>query len=328
MHLESAPPVVSAGEDLPPATATAASNAAAEPIDGLRIGALILLILLTHAWIMAQTDLDGSILALIDGGAAIASVVFHFARKRTLVHLKRFGRSAVRWLTRDEMLITAYAVFLIFGSIFSSVTVFSSGAGDVGSVTLGTEGSSDLSSEKLTAGETEVRFYRFTNPFGRPLYLDVHGYQRHSFDLYPWIPSRIRVAKDLQLSPSLLIRVPDELFTFVVGGRIELSDGVNVIAEGPVAAESASILVGEQRHIPDSFTEAFKRELTAARENEEMTAKRLDSWLAPVPAKSSVSISSGMHLRARFLGPGELAARDFVVGDDVVQDIRLRAAQK
>jgi len=312
--------VAPAGEAAPPPNPASVPppKPVPEPVGPLRFAALIVLVLLVNAWIVAHTDLDAAIGAIIEVVVAVVAAAAEFGPKR---YVHRFGRQVLWRLTQREVLIPAYAIFLIGGSVISSVAVYSAGAGEIGSVKVGSEGSKRFTEEKLTAADPDAHFYRFTNPFGRPLYLEVRGYARHSFDLYPWFPRRIRVARDLALSPSLLIRVPDHVFALATGASIELQ-GCPAVA---VSDREASVLFGEPRPIPDPLLAAFNRELAAEQEPADTTAKRIEAWLAALPARPPFSITPGMRLRARLVGPdgGEIASREFIVGEEPIQDIRL-----
>ncbi|NIM16543.1 MAG: hypothetical protein GTO45_31405, partial [Candidatus Aminicenantes bacterium] len=78
-----------------------------------------------------------------------------------------------------------------------------------------------------------------------PYYLEVKGFQRYSFDLYPWIGKKIRISEDLEVSPSILVRVPADSLGMISKGKIVVTAGEKVIAQKETQQDKGALLIGD-----------------------------------------------------------------------------------
>ncbi|MCK5609823.1 hypothetical protein KAR91_48575, partial [Candidatus Pacearchaeota archaeon] len=158
---------------------------------------------------------------------------------------------------------------------------------------------------------------------GQAFYLEVEGYLRHSFDLYPWVGKKVRVVKDLSISPSILIRVPIGVQLFLPKGKIVVVSNDSVIAESKTNARQGSIIVGHNVSIPNAFVEKWKRELIADKVEESAAALSLLTWQQPKAVPSSERLFPGKTIVVKFLIEGNKikASNKFKIGSEEIQDV-------
>jgi hypothetical protein len=241
-----------------------------------------------------------------------------------------FGAELRQWFLlflRTPVLVVLYGLLLVGGSFISSVTVMSSGAGEQMDVRLSQEGRAQArgASGVLHGADDVVRLMRFTTPFGRAFYLDVDGYLRYSFDLYPWVGKKVRVSSDLAIAPSVLIRVPFGQQSHLDKGAVVVKLDGEVIAEMTTRQGQGSVIVGPCPRVPNEFTERWRTELLAEGVEGRPFYACLLGWQYPGLARPSVPLAPGMVLEAEFfIDPNDPIARaEFGVGSERIKDILL-----
>lgn len=319
-----------------------------------RIILFSLFFLMVNFWSLHHLGAKATHFLIANGPLALVTIANFLAPLFSKKETQKFKKKARRWFfffIKTPILIFLYGFFFIAGSFVSSVTVMSSGVPDEISINLSIEGQSEhhrqindfdnvppekkaqeKRSKNLIGPNGIVRFIKFTYPFGRPYFLEAKGYLRHSFDLYPWIGKKIRVTKDLSISPSILIRVPAELQALLAKGKIEVTFNNEVIAEEFTNARQGSILVGPYKDIPNSFVDRWKTELIVVEEDSPKAAAiSLLAWLHPIKTPSKVTIFPGMTLEAKYLTLEEqkiTAWAKFQVSPVKIQDILLETKEQ
>ena len=306
-----------------------------------RLAALVFLILAINAWLAGHLGVDLKSLLGVEAALALIAALRKPLRKGDQKQIDHLASKSLYFLLSDTFLILSALLTVIVMSLISSVTVVASGINNVGEVRLAPEASIAAAKEKLTRGEDVVRFVRFASPFGRPFYLAVAGHRRYSFVLYPVVPKIIRVNADLELTPSILIRVPYPHID-LVGGQIEVyrSDDQQRIASAPTTANSASLLLGTDVPVPESLIGGWQRQLSASQVSTNAQAAPIDAWMNPqrnseFPAAGERH--AGERLFALFKNEREKAAKrldtysataDFTIRDAPFQDVLLRPKAK
>lgn len=313
-----------------------------------------LFLLMVNSWSIHHLGTKATHFLIANGPLALVAIANFLSPLFRENETQRFIEKTRRWFfffLKTPVLIFLYGFFFIAGSFISSVTVMSSGVPDEISIKISAEGQSvyyrqiddfnnmppqreaqKKNSKALTGPSDVVRFIKFTNPLGRPYFLEAKGYLRYSFDLYPWIGKKIRVAKDMSISPSILIRVPVELQALLSKGKIEVTFNNEVIAEELTNVRQGSILVGPYKDIPNSFVDRWKTELIVVEEDSPKAAAiSLLAWLHPLKTPSTKSIFPGMTLEAKFLTQEEqkiTAWAKFQVSPVKIQDILLEIKEQ
>jgi hypothetical protein len=217
-------------------------------------------------------------------------------------------------------------VCLVLGATISSVTVLADGELETAAVRLAAEGTGaegEKAKKRLSGPDSVVTFLALTTPFGRPYYVEVDGYIRESFDLYPLVGKKIRVRRDLSVSPSLLVRVPTGKHALLRVGaiRIRIDKGKEETVD--LKDGSASLLVGRRSGIPELFYERWKLEMIALGMQEPVSARSILQWSNATFFKRT--LKRGMILKAQFLDAnGKVHAEaKTTLSDDKISDVLL-----
>lgn len=297
-----------------------------------RLLVFAVLYFLINSWCIHHLGKNVLKLSLINAIAVILSFISYLERihRGEENQVKEIRRKGLLLLLETRVLIVLICLFFIWGSMYTSVTVMASGLKENKTVTLVREGRELGSGDQRNLNDPDAieRFGKFVSPFGSSFYLEVDGYIRYSFEVFPWLGKKIRVAEDLIPSPSLIIRVP-----VVFGaqdlqhGRIALYSGDDEIAGRDTNVDKWALLVGRELAIPDSFRQRWRLELFAIKDMTETIASRtLLRWQNPLTFKKpSESLKPEKSLIAKFLaGDGSILARvKFIVSSEKLQDILL-----
>ena len=289
---------------------------------------LALLIFIINVWCMYHLGDYSWKLAAANGPILLIAVVKFLSKvftKKESEKLSVIFRGWARFWLKLPVLIVLFFLFFVLSTLVSSVTIMSSGLSERVKVHLFSEGKTARVSVKTLEGPNDIeRFIRFTSPFGRSFYLDVEGYQRYSFDLFPWLGKRVRIKEDLNVTPSLLLRIPTGVGMHLPRGRVVVYADSEEIATGKTSTKNGALLVGRNVPIPSSFVERWKLELVAMGiTSQEAAATSLLIWQNPAVTKPSAPIIPGSILVVKFLThQGKVKARArFAVGTEKIQDI-------
>lgn len=293
----------------------------------------VVLIFLVNTWTLHHFDRNLWNLPIVNGLLVLIAIGKFMLKSWGKNRQKEFSqiiRRILYFFLEPPVLALFFGLFILASLLISSVTVLSSGLVENAGVYLSPEGqrSSNKNSkdnDKLEGPSTVIRFTRFTTPFGRPFYLEVEGFIRYSFDLYPWTGKTVRVTQDLQAEPSILIRIPTEVFDVVSRGKLEILLGGNRMPDMKCVVGSGSILIGRDISLPPSFKENWKMQILAAgNTNEVQTATYLSAWQNPQKINPDVSLMPGMKIEARLkIGDVVLARAEFQIGEEKIQDIKM-----
>lgn len=255
---------------------------------------------------------------------------------------RAFGKT-IRAAASVPVLVVLYLAALVPGSLFSSVTVMAAGEPGEREVRVWAEGGSNdgnaataKKKETLKGDDGVVHFVVFTNPFGRPYALDVDGYQRSSFDLFPWVGARIRITLDLRRAPTVLVRVPVIKHSILPGATVELlevTDGGAVSlctqALDPDGKVHGSVFFGRPVAIPAEIVSRWERELRVGGLIPERPGfdRAILNWRRALAASCRLSLRPNMRLEARLRSrSGEVhASSAFRVTSEPLQDIMMHA---
>ena len=267
----------------------------------LRLLVLGLMIGLAESW--CQHHLDLSLRALWRANIvvvvlAIVVSVFMMIRGKEAWHGLR--RVLVLKIVSGPVLVSAALIMAFVGSTVSSIEVTGARAGrsrrvhaypePVGTVAPEPR---DRDTRKLT-GETPVaRFVRFTTPFGRPYALDVDGYQLHFIDLFPGKGVRIRAERDLELAPTVLVRVPSSKKSLLTGGRIELwqheEGACRFLGSVDTKTNAGAAFFGRRVLLPSDITAVWNMQLSASNLDDAARSRVYLSWMWPLLVENTAT---------------------------------------
>lgn len=324
-----------------PVVDTAILQRELEPHLARRLPVLAALLVLAHTWIQQHLDVSLGKQLLAVGGIGLLLPLLRAVWKVIRADFERDLRVAAvagaRFLLASGTLTLLALLIVVPGTMISSVTVIAAGTpGPVGFRVLAegharADASTALPEQEQLEGPAAVRrLLAWTRPLGSAYYVEVEGYQRHSFDLYPWAGARIRVAEDLKRLPSVLVRVPPAVQALLESGRIELHAlegdvrGAKV-AEAPTDPTRGAALFGHPLQIPQAFVESWKRQLEAEGIEGRSLARSLSAWERPVTARTARALDVDSVLEATFVSrSGDVRARARLrIGRDPLIDVLL-----
>jgi hypothetical protein len=239
---------------------------------------------------------------------------------------------------RTPVLGLLLALLVVAGSMVSSVTVLAAGTHDALPVTVRRESGvrtqvadanrgfpAAVRSVNLAATANEVRLLMLTNPFGAACVIEVEGYQPYSFDLYPWIGKRVRVDRDLEHAPSLLVRVPLGLHSQLPGGRLELWSADEKLAATDTADLRGSVLFGRELALDRGRLADWEHELRMSGAEGSALSRGYLAWRRPLVVPIKPALAAGMKLEGRFISrSGALqASAGFTLTRAPLQDVLL-----
>lgn len=224
------------------------------------------------------------------------------------------------------VLFVLYAFIVCVGNFLTTVTVYGEATDRGSEVRLTREGSSRSGrTAKLEDDEATAHFFALTNPFGMLYSLDVSGYVKHSFELFPWTGSRIRVS-DLQPVPTMFFRLgsPPQFFNH---GKFEIVVGRDTIVAAIGNNNRGALMLGKRIALPQSWKESWDRELDRDNpESGEMAtaakANILSGWNKFVLLDTVSYFSQGALMTVRFLNAEgvSLGSLEVVMSQDPMQD--------
>ena len=305
----------------------------------LRVLILALLVVFVNSWLSAHLSIDLGKLLMVEALVALCLKIGSHLGKDDERSVRRAFRTVIEWLLTTPVLATASAILLIGTSLVSSVAVYAGDVEGIRTVRFCAEAKTECTEKTLGRDKQPVRFLRLTSPFGRPFFVEVRGFRRHSFELYPWFPRIIRVSTDLERSPSILFRVPYP-HSDVFGGEIRILDAATgrEIASGETNADSAALLIGPESQIPEGFTVRWSRQLSAGGHQVETHPQAFERWFNAA-RDPSVTLTPGARVNAYFFNRSQrgqnvpfsryvAVARGVVVGGGSPQDVLLKREPK
>jgi hypothetical protein len=246
----------------------------------------------------------------------------------------RWRAAVARWLSWRAIVI-GYLSAALVALAWSSLVVLGDDAGATGPATVRLtpfDAPADAATRTLLPRGEPARFVVTSSPFGRVFRLEVDGYVPQTVEVYPVLGRRIRPARDLRRSPTVLLR----LSQLAMGSFQDQAGGEFVVTRlgaasaggvGEVIARTreprAAFLLGRAQRVPAGFAAGWRTELLALGvRDESLAAKHLVSWKEPAVLVPTVVLEPGMPLRAQLFNAAgnEMARSDFVLGSDELQD--------
>ncbi len=250
-----------------------------------RLFILALLVVLVNTWTATHFGKEPEQFILFHVPVAVLGIAGLFVKYLDNEHKKNVGRKLGNWFLfflHTPSLVFLWSVFFLAGTFVSSVTI----------------NSVDINNKLIASIYPHERFLEnnkqdpkkiskigtplplICNPFGKPYLLKADGYQQFPFELYPWIPKRIRVEKDLTVSPSIFVRIPFESQHLINTGIVEAYINGQKILSDSLKGRGA-LLIGRKQEIPSEFLERWNLELRSKIPEEQEAAiyVTLKHWL-------------------------------------------------
>jgi hypothetical protein len=302
----------------------------------LRAIAVALLFILGYLWLEQHGGLESARagwLATVGAAVGIGSAVLERIlqtreRDRIAVHVRTFLRA----LLSVEAVAILWAIAGLLILTRSSVEVVGESPEDTGIATIIPIAGVDSTKQSFSSGLKPARFtWLATSPFGKRYGVDVPGYVRGSFIVYPIGGLRLTLGKDLQPSPSALFRPDATVLSYLKssGGRIRISvrrgSRVDSIAGGQ---GGTSFLLGRPQAIPADMLQDWQ--LALGGPNNPTFGETLLAWKHPQYLDVSTRFAPGTVLIAEVFSQGGnvVGKAEVVLRNERLVDVEIAPEQQ
>lgn len=297
----------------------------------LRVFSLVLLIVLLNSWTTTHLGKDLRHMALINLCLAFVALLSSVASYLSDDEKKSSGRilsHIVYSALNKGVLITLWLLFLLASLLISSVTIQSRTSPSPDNARLfrlnpmiKTSHAKPLKIKEYLAPKTVI-----VNPFGTTFMLSVNGYQNFTFQVYPLLPKRIVIEENLTRTPSVFIRMSEDIQENRFVYTLLITNRETTIYDGDIGLKGA-FLLGIKQRIPDDIVQQWQLGLKSRDDipNEKELYKQLKLWII-----DTTFIKAELHpldtLTIKILNPARtiVSSTDYQIGFDVFQDYLLK----
>lgn len=292
---------------------------------GGRLIFLMIAFVSINLWVSHHLEMEGWYVLLIHVmplGYGLLTFMVGLAGEAEEKEMKKILREALLFFLRPQVLLLIYFVILICILSISSIKVYADGQTSHLELHLSAEGSEKQTSKTLDGPNSIVSFLRFTSPFGISYYLQAPGYQRKSFELYPWFGKRIKLGEDMELTPGILVRLPDHKNKYREG-RLIATIGEDTLVHYRLSEEPyGAFIIGRKMTVSNSWRNEWKNELDEITDNEQYKSRLINGWADPYFIELKSGIDPGSTILLQFLNRKDslVAEKEILVSDDPSQN--------
>ncbi len=246
----------------------------------IKILLLAFLLLLLYSWFTFHiyNDLISKITGAFLTFWAFVSFFISYQKKESRDKFKDILSKWLSGILNYRFIAFLYILFFISGSFISSVHIYSNNNKNI---TVSIYDDRDSVSGKLGPQKQELKHTILTTPFGRTMMLAADGYQKAQVQIFPWTGKRIIVEQYLKISPTLILRIPEEHFMQLSKARINIdTKGSKKTFE---TDRHTVIVIGQSPEIPEKYCNKWLNELRATYENNIIIYKVLNKWCDTTP---------------------------------------------
>ena len=231
----------------------------------LKILLLALFLLLLNSWMTYHIGQDFMETYFVNGVLVFSGLVSFLVQYLRKGQEEKINKIYSRWLysvLNFQVIGGLYILFFMVGCFVSSVHISTNKAQSQTVINLSAPHDSTDISTRLEISENNLSVSKtlLTIPFGRTFVLDTKGYQKLQFQVYPWIGKRIDLENDLQISPSVIMRVPAEKLTLLSRLKLRVQRNKETAVTYDLK-NHATIILGQLDEIPPTYFEKWLSEL-------------------------------------------------------------------
>lgn len=258
-------------------------------------------ILLLYSWF--SYHFDNEIIKAITGAvllfAAILSFLMKYQNKAKEDKLKDFLNDWLNALLSLQVIIFLYILLFIVGCFISSIHVGSENPVRNLKVYLLNVRYDTIKDYDLGKSNPLIKRTVLTIPFGRSFLVKAEGYQNHSFRVYPWSGKQISIEKDLQVSPSVLLRIPVKYLPELT--RLKLRLRINNYSQIFNINDHGAIIIGQPSEIPENYYSKWQIELRSIVNSDQIINSALNDWWVKEPLFLPANFMAFDSLRVELL---------------------------
>ncbi len=253
----------------------------------------------------------------VSGGSAKATVT-------------RAAQRLIRAALATPVLVACWMLALIAGFTYSSVIVIpSSSEGSFRAALTPLDRPAETEERVLREGESFLRFFVTTGPFGRPFRVKVPGYVSEVVQVPPLSGTTLRPYRQFRPSPSVLLRPPPAALGHLEDGHIDvwILQGDKRASIGRVRGKGSSFLIGTASPALGDLQERWRLELLAQGLQGQALASVLLAWSHPTILNPEFELEPGMRLGAEVTTQGGVivARAEHTLGAEELADVRMLA---
>ncbi len=266
-------------------------------------------------------------------GAGWGLVGWLFSKKEKEKTLEKAGRAFRKIILRPTLIQVLWAVFLMAALLFSSVTIVAEPGFELTKASVGRLSGGEGASHSPAEGANQVRQWVVASPLAGPYVVRADGYLPTLVEAAPLLGARIRLGRDVERSPSVLIRtLGSAKDALSVQARLRVfkrtGGDLKEIAKSEPGQEG-SFLVGRGRFNARDRLEYWERELSVAGAvGEGQVNQHLLDWstVHRLPLEEDLTPGDTLVIRVVSGENGEFASQEIVLEAVDILDLLLRSS--
>jgi len=290
---------------------------------------LALFLLTANAWLTYHIGNDFIETYFVGGVVVFFGFVSFLIKYLKKEEEEKINQIYTRWLSGflNFQVIAGLYLFLFVGGCFVSSVHLSTGKKQAVSVSLHRAGESASNAVQLEVSGDRPSSQKtvWTTPFGRTFTIEASGYQKLSFQVYPWAGKRIDLDEDLALSPTVIVRVPVEFFMQLSRARLVVAHNKQLTVTYELD-NHATIIMGQLAEIPQSYFERWQIELRGLYEESVTIYSSLNKWTVQEPLFVPIDFQVYDSLRLELTSAnGKIfAVCDGLVGTETFKELQFK----
>jgi hypothetical protein len=215
---------------------------------------------------------------------AIVSFFMKYLKKGEDDNINQIYSSWLAGLLNFQVILGLFVLFFTLGCFVSSIHISSYKIQTGTTLDLFTNNNSVTPAAKFEISENNPvgKQTVLAIPFGRTFILKAKGYQPLKFQVYPWIGKRITLENDLQISPTVIVRVPVEYFMQLPRAKLNVKINDKQVKTYDLD-NHATLILGQIPEIPEEYFDKWYAELRGSYEESVTIYKSLNKWSMDEP---------------------------------------------
>ncbi|RKD88354.1 hypothetical protein BC643_3503 [Mangrovibacterium diazotrophicum] len=296
----------------------------------VKILLLAFFLMIANAWLAYHIGNDFIETYFVGGVVVFFGFVSFLVKYLKKEDEEKFTQIYQRWLAgflNFQVIFGLYVLLFVAGCFVSSVHISTGKKQAPVSILMTQEGRSSLDAWELNVSNESpsVQQTVITSPFGRTFNVRAKGYQQLSFQVYPWTGKRINLENDLEVSPTVIARVPVEFFMQLARAKLLVKYNKQIETTYDLN-NHATIILGQLPGIPEHYFEKWLIELRSMYD-EQTVYSSLNRWTVQEPLFIPVDfqVYDSLKLELTSSGGDKFAVCEGVLGTEAFKEFQFKA---
>jgi len=299
----------------------------------VKILLLAFFLMIANAWLAYHIGNDFIKTYFVGGVVVFFGFVSFLVKYLKKEDEEKFSQIYRRWLAgflNFQVIFGLYVLLFVAGCFVSSVHISTGKKQAAVSVLMTREGAPNqevwelnVSAENPSAQQTVI-----TSPFGQTFNLRARGYQQLSFQVYPWTGKRINLENDLEVSPTIVARVPVEFFMQLARAKLRVKHNKQVETTYDLN-NHATIILGQLSEIPENYFEKWLIELRGMYD-EQTVYSSLNKWTVQEPLfiPADFQVYDSLKLELTSSAGDKFAVCEGILGTEEFKEFQFKASKE